>query len=110
MVWLFALVLVGATVRLTGSGMSIPDWPFIQYGPDQRSILPPFSESAWQTVYDTYHREYIHVVTPGLYKTMEVFKREFWTEYSHRAIAKLYGFPLLAMLILTYAIPAIRRR
>ncbi len=110
LLWLFALVLAGATVRLTGSGMSIPDWPLIQYGPGQRSILPPFSESAWQTVYDTYHREYIHKVSPGLFKTMEKFKQEFWTEYSHRAIAKLYGFPLLAMLILTYSIPVIRRR
>jgi cytochrome c oxidase assembly protein subunit 15 len=110
LVWIFALVLAGATVRLTGSGMSIPDWPLIQYGESERSILPPFSESAWQTVYDTYHREYIHKVTPGLNKTMEKFKQEFWTEYTHRAIAKLYGFPLIAMILITALVPVIRRR
>lgn len=111
MVWLFALVVVGGLVRYTGSGMSIPDWPIIRYSDERSSILPPFSQSDWDTVYATFHREYYHPrVAADAWMDPARFKREFWTEYAHRAIAWTFGPPFLAIFITTFAVGAIRRR
>ncbi|MEQ8819550.1 MAG: COX15/CtaA family protein [Sumerlaeia bacterium] len=101
-VWVFLLMCAGGLVRLTGSGMSIPDWPIITYGPEHHSILPPFTDTGWQTAYDTYHREVIHKKNPGVFLTMERFQREFWTEYAHRALAKTFALGYLVLLSLTF--------
>lgn len=111
MVWLFALVIAGGLVRYTGSGMSIPDWPFIKYSADRHSILPPFNEADWETVYQTFHREYYHPkVAEDAWMDRSTFRREFWTEYSHRAIAKTFAIPFLAIFIATFVVTPIRRR
>lgn len=109
LLWLFALVMVGGTVRLTGSGMSIPDWPIIYYGPDrtQGSILPPFSQEAWETVHETYHVEYLSTV--GRTVPMDRFRTEFWIEYGHRALAKIFGLLWLAALAWIALTPVLRR-
>jgi len=112
LVWLFALVVAGGTVRLTGSGMSIPDWPIIYQGPNKTkgSLLPPFGESSWKTVYQTFHQEYYHIHSPGEYIPMARFKREFWTEYTHRLLAKTFGIPFLVIIIQCFRIPSVRRK
>lgn len=111
MVWLFALVIVGGLVRYTGSGMSIPDWPFIKYSDARSSILPPMAEADWDTVYATFHREYYHPrIAADAWMDPAKFRREFWTEYSHRAIAKTFAIPFLAIFITTFAVGALRRR
>ncbi|MCB2153683.1 COX15/CtaA family protein [bacterium] len=109
---LFLLVLAGGTVRLTGSGLSIPEWPIIYYGENKTdgSVLPPHSDAAWQTAYETYHHEVIHKHRPGEWISMGQFKREFWTEYTHRAIAAFFGFLFLGTLIWTFTNPTLRHR
>ncbi|MBK6911032.1 MAG: COX15/CtaA family protein, partial [bacterium] len=47
------LMLWGGFVRISGSGLSIPDWPLIN-----GSLLPPFSETGWQAVFDDYKTAY----------------------------------------------------
>ena len=113
LVWLFCLVVVGGLVRLTHSGMSIPDWPVIYYGPEQTkpSILPPFSEASWQQAYNTYYQEV--VLRPNSEygeRSMGQFKREFWTEWGHRGLAKGFAILYLAVLIQTWRKKALRER
>ena len=111
MIWLFALVVVGGLVRYTGSGMSIPDWPFIKYSEKRSSILPPTSSDDWDAVYATFHREYYHPkVAADAWMDRGRFQREFWTEYSHRLIAKTFAIPFLAIFVTTYRVGSIRRR
>lgn len=110
--WVLCIVIAGGTVRLTGSGMSIPDWPIIYYGPDatRGSILPPFGQDAWQTVHTTYHAEYLHKLDPPRNVAMPRFKIEFYIEYAHRALVKMFGLPYLALLGASLVLPALRRR
>lgn len=113
--WLFGIALVGAGVRLTGSGMSIPDWPLIYYGEGRTapSILPPFTESAWQEAKETYHRDYLWPETglqEGVYISDERFKREFAIEYAHRALVKLFGLLYLPLLAWVFWKPGLRRK
>ena len=113
--WLFAIALVGASVRLTGSGMSIPDWPIIYYGPGgtKGSILPPFSESAWATVHRTYHEQYLWpraAMPEGSLRPMGQFKREFLTEYAHRALVKVFGLLYLGGVAFALWKPGLRRK
>jgi len=112
LLWLFALVVVGGTVRLTRSGMSIPDWPIIYYGEGETrgSILPPFTGEAWAVVHQTYHADYLSKLVPPRTVDMAQFKREFKTEYTHRALAMLFGIPYLAAIIWTFSNAAARRK
>jgi cytochrome c oxidase assembly protein subunit 15 len=113
--WLFAIALVGAGVRLTGSGMSIPDWPIIYYGPDgtKGSILPPFTQSGWETVLLTYHEQYLWpraAMPEGVLMPMGQFQREFLTEYAHRALVKVFGLLYLAAVAFALWKPRLRRK
>ena len=44
----FAMVLLGGAVRLTGSGLSMVDWNPIM------GIIPPIGEAAWLSVFEEY--------------------------------------------------------
>ncbi len=101
--WLMALVLLvflvivwGGFVRLTGSGLSIPDWPLIN-----GSLLPPFSDSAWQAVYDSYHQEVYSISALSLPTEMPMgqFKTMFAIEYIHRSLAAIVGIVFLVAFI-----------
>ncbi|OGG03516.1 MAG: hypothetical protein A3F83_09170 [Candidatus Glassbacteria bacterium RIFCSPLOWO2_12_FULL_58_11] len=99
--FVFLLVIVGGAVRLSGSGLSIPEWPLIN-----GSLLPPLSEQSWEAVYKTYHREIIGVEVQGLEANPETgaipagqFKVMFWTEYCHRFVAALFGLLFLWVFI-----------
>jgi len=86
-------------VRLTGSGLSIPEWPIIN-----GSLLPPFSVSAWQTVYQTYHIRELHlqdVAVPTI-DQLHQFQQMFWIEYGHRALAACAGIIFLTLLVQTF--------
>ena len=96
------LILWGGVVRLSGSGLSIPDWPIIN-----GSLLPPFSDSGWQTVYETYSHEVS--ASGGQYNvgslSLDTFKTMFAIEYFHRFLAAL-----VVIVFLTILIRAIRTR
>jgi cytochrome c oxidase assembly protein subunit 15 len=54
-IWLFtgcfliyAMVVIGAITRLTGSGLSITEWKVVT------GTLPPLSEAAWEKEFEAY--------------------------------------------------------
>lgn len=93
------LILWGGVVRLSGSGLSIPDWPIIN-----GSLLPPFTENGWQAVYQVYALEVAR--SSGDYNVnslgIETFKRMFAIEYFHRFLAALVVITFLTILVLTF--------
>lgn len=103
----FLLILMGGTVRLTGSGLSIPEWPIIN-----GSLLPPITEKGWQDVYETFHRDIrgLKAGQDGAWLTMSRFKREFAIEYTHRLLASVTGLIFLALCVQSFRLPSVRRR
>ncbi|MBW7996203.1 MAG: heme A synthase [Candidatus Glassbacteria bacterium] len=97
----FLIVIVGGVVRITGSGLSIPEWPLIN-----GSLMPPTSEQDWEAVYKTYHREIegvevpgiIHEARPGVIPFGE-FRTMFSIEYFHRFLVASFGLLFLFVMI-----------
>lgn len=88
----FAMTIVGAITRLTGSGLSIVVWqPLI-------GALPPMSESAWTAMFDLYKQspEFIH---RNSWMDLSDFKAIFFWEWGHRLLGRLIG--------LAYALPLV---
>lgn len=95
--WLFIftsivafLIVFGAFVRLTRSGLSITEWNPIS------GTIPPLSEQAWQEEFTKYQG------TPEFQQinfnmTLDEYKYIFWIEWIHRFLARFAG--------LVYAIP-----
>jgi heme a synthase len=95
--WLFLfaflvafLIIFGAFVRLTRSGLSITEWNPIS------GTIPPVGEQAWQEEFTKYQ------ATPEFQQinsnmTLEEYKYIFYIEWFHRFIARFAG--------LVYAIP-----
>ncbi len=87
----FVLILWGGVVRLSGSGLSIPDWPLIN-----GSLLPPASETEWRAVFESYQKAAI----PSFVEIpISEFKKMFWIEYAHRFLAALVGIIFLAVFV-----------
>ena len=92
----FAMVLLGGAVRLTGSGLSMVDWNPIM------GIIPPISEAAWLSVFEEYKAfpEY-QLVNRGM--SLDEFKFIFVMEYAHRVLGRVIGLvffvPFLYFLI-----------
>ena len=108
----FLLVVIGGVVRLTGSGLSIPEWPIIN-----GSLLPPITESDWEAVYKTYHRVIEGVEVDSVYHTaypdiipLGKFKSMFALEYIHRSIAAVVGILYLIVLIKVIKNAGLRKR
>ena len=84
---LYMVIVAGAVVRMTGSGMGCPDWPRC-FGcwvpPTDVSQLP----ANYQEIYS--HRGYADT-------TFNVFHT--WTEYINRLIGALTGFALIILLV-----------
>ncbi len=111
------LVAVGGFVRLSGSGLSIPDWPVVN-----GSLLPPFSEAGWDAVYDDFiedqHRwqRMNQAQTAGLGsrgnmpQNRDEFKIMFIIEWSHRAVAAMLGLVALACCVIALKNPESRKR
>lgn len=111
----FGIVTLGGWVRLTGSGMAIPEWPFftteIRTLPDgsverNRTVFPPRNEEGWIVLRDTFVEQ-----VPGFETgiAIESFKYMFWIEWGHRAVAKFIGLVYLAMLAVVFWYPTTRR-
>lgn len=105
---LILLIAVGGFVRLSGSGLSIPDWPFIN-----GSLLPPFDEASWVELKKEFQEDQqrlqqamangaIGLGSLGrIPEDMADFKIMFYIEWSHRALASIIG--LIALGCLTVA-------
>ena len=92
----FLVMIWGAVVRLTGSGLSIPDWPLIN-----GSLLPPFTASGWEIVKFSYHEEALRLSRAAFPPDIPLaqFQTMFWIEYFHRALAMLVGLWFVWILI-----------
>lgn len=101
----FVLILWGGIVRLSGSGLSIPEWPIVN-----GSLLPPFSSGDWDAVYRTYHREILHITDLGSPEAIPPrrFKAMFTIEYLHRFLASLTGILFLAIFVRAWRLKPVR--
>ena len=115
-VMLFALNTIGGWVRLSGSGVAIPQWPIIN-----GSLLPPLSDTGWEQVkahYDTDQQRLEGKVRLGELSPVNLghrprdlgeFKAMFMTEWSHRLFAALVGVMAAGCLTIIYRREQIRR-
>lgn len=89
---LFALVMVGGATRLTDSGLSITEWKPIH------GIVPPLNQAEWQEEFQKYQQipEFSQINSD---MDLAGFKRIFWWEWAHRALARglgiVFAVPLL---------------
>lgn len=109
-VLILTVVAAGGWVRLSGSGLSIPDWPFIHVG-ETRTLLPPITDEGWQAVRATFDRDQailrerlasgaIGIGSLGrVPEDMATFKRMFLIEWGHRGAAALVGIVSAACLV-----------
>lgn len=117
LVLVFGIVALGGYVRLSGSGLAIPEWPRftveIRVDPATgqetkvKSVFPPTTERGWEILQATFVRE-IPGYEGGI--ALNEFKRMFWIEWGHRGLAKLIGVVYLVLLGAVLAFPATRKR
>ncbi len=88
-VLVFAMVLLGGAVRLTGSGLSMVDWRPIM------GSIPPLNEQAWAQAFEKYRQfpEY-QLVNPSI--TLAEFRFIYWMEFAHRLAGRMIGLVFLA--------------
>ena len=89
--WLYAVILmvmcmviIGATTRLTDSGLSMVEWRPIM------GTLPPMSDLEWNRVF-TIYKDYPEFQKVNFEMSLSEFKRIFFWEYLHRLWGRLIG-------------------
>jgi len=90
-IWLFAvaalvvaMVVVGGSTRLTGSGLSITQWKPI------RGVVPPLNLQQWQAEFAGYKAiPQYQLLNRGM--SLEQFKGIYWWEWTHRLLGRLLG-------------------
>jgi cytochrome c oxidase assembly protein subunit 15 len=88
-VLVLAMVVVGGSTRLTGSGLSITQWRPVS------GILPPLGKADWQAEFARYRAiPQFRFVNPSM--TLDQFRFIYWWEWSHRFLARLLGVVFLA--------------
>lgn len=105
--FIFILVVWGSMVRVTQSGLSIPDWPLIN-----GSLMPPTSDAKWEAVLDDYRQEAVRVGDPVLAPNVPLskFKQMFWIEYLHRTLVALFSIGFVILLFYSFSKESIRSR
>jgi cytochrome c oxidase assembly protein subunit 15 len=92
----FAMIVVGGTTRLTGSGLSITEWKPVS------GVLPPLSEADWLKDFALYKATpQYRQVNAGM--TLAQFKIIFWWEWTHRLLGRLVGVAFVAPFIVFLA-------
>ena len=98
LVMLFTLNTIGGWVRLSGSGVAIPQWPIVN-----GSLLPPISEQGWREVKTAFDADQVRLaervrlgeLSAGNLgrspRDMADFQVMFLTEWSHRLFSALVG-------------------
>ncbi len=87
-VMIFAMVLVGGTTRLTGSGLSMVQWHPLM------GTFPPSSPEAWDAVFSQYKQSPQFELVNG-WMNLAAFKKIFFWEYLHRLLGRLIGLVMV---------------
>jgi cytochrome c oxidase assembly protein subunit 15 len=88
-VLVLAMVVVGGSTRLTGSGLSITQWKPV------RGVIPPLNAADWQAEFARYKAiPQYQLVNAGM--SLDQFKGIFWWEWSHRLLGRLIGVVFFA--------------
>jgi cytochrome c oxidase assembly protein subunit 15 len=83
-----AMVILGGSTRLTGSGLSITQWKPIS------GVLPPLSLADWQAEFARYRAiPQFRFVNPNM--SLDQFRFIYWWEWSHRLLGRLLGVAFL---------------
>ncbi len=120
----FSMVTLGGYVRVSGSGLSIPEWPFFTVDRtvdatgavvrERQSIFPPTTDEGWEVLRNIFVEEMTIAGKTQYLQGAELdiapFKRMFWIEWSHRALAKTIGVVYLVFLAVALLNGSIRRR
>jgi len=93
--WLFAvaalvlaMVVLGGTTRLSGSGLSITQWKPVT------GALPPLSLGDWQAEFERYKLiPQYRLLNPHM--SLAQFQFIYWWEWSHRFLARILGVVFL---------------
>jgi cytochrome c oxidase assembly protein subunit 15 len=98
-VLVLAMVVVGGSTRLTGSGLSITQWRPVT------GAVPPLSQADWQAEFARYKTiPQYQLVNRGM--TLGQFKGIYWWEWTHRLLGRLVG----VVFFVPFAIFAWRRQ
>jgi cytochrome c oxidase assembly protein subunit 15 len=109
-IWLFvvavlvlAMVVVGGSTRLTGSGLSITQWKPV------KGVIPPLNLAEWQAEFARYKTiPQYQLINPGM--TLEQFKGIYWWEWSHRLLGRLVGVAFFVPFVVFAAMREVPRR
>ena len=83
-VLVLAMVVVGGSTRLTGSGLSITQWKPV------RGVIPPLNAAQWQAEFDGYkHIPQYQLLNRDM--TLAQFQGIYWWEWAHRLLGRLVG-------------------
>ena len=83
-VLVFAMIVVGGSTRLTGSGLSITEWRPVT------GAIPPLSHQAWLTAFQKYRQiPQYRLINHGM--TLGAFQGIYWWEWTHRLLGRLVG-------------------
>ncbi|NKB78079.1 MAG: heme A synthase [Gammaproteobacteria bacterium] len=84
----FCMVILGGTVRLTGSGLSMVEWNLLM------GVIPPLGQSGWLKVFGQYQQfpEYLLINSS---MTLSEFKFIYLMEYAHRILGRLIGIAFI---------------
>src|SRR5262249_58955776 len=89
---LFAMVLVVAAARRSGSGLSIVQWKPLT------GWFPPLSAGEWQAEFEKYQAiPQYQQMNRGM--TLDEFKLIYWWEWTHRVLARFIGAAFLLPLL-----------
>ncbi len=117
LVMLLSLNTLGGWVRLSGSGIAIPQWPLIH-----GSLLPPITATQWAEVradWDAHQASLRVRVDAGELGAGNLgreprdaadFKVMFWTEYAHRLLAALTAVVMAGSLTVVLRSRGLRAR
>lgn len=88
----FAMIIVGAITRLSGSGLSITEWKPIL------GAIPPMDEESWNAAFGLY-KQSPQFVKENFWMELADFKKIYFWEWFHRLLGRLIG--------ILYALPLV---
>ncbi len=89
----YAMIIIGGTTRLTGSGLSMTDWNLIM------GAIPPMNAQDWQETFDQY-KQFPQYKLVNRDMSLAEFKNIFFWEYLHRVWGRMIGVVFMVPFII----------